>query len=63
MDNFLTISNDLKSYSEFNKDVINHKNVLMEFKSRLDLISPFKMNISKVINVFSTIFLYVSIDS
>ena len=51
MDNFLIISNNLKSYSEFNNDVVKHKNVLIEFKSKLDLVSPFKMNISKVIEL------------
>jgi len=51
MDYYLDITKDLKTYKDFNADVIKNKNILLEYKNNLDKITPFKLSISKILNM------------
>lgn len=51
MDYYLDITKDLKTYKDFNTDVIKNKNILLEYKNNLDKITPFKLSISKILNM------------
>ena len=51
MDSYLLLTNNLTSYASFQQDIIQHKNILKEFKEKLDSIKPFQMNISKLLDV------------
>jgi energy-coupling factor transporter ATP-binding protein EcfA2 len=51
MDAYLEITKPLSSYNEFNNIMINHKDVLLEFKQKLDIITPFKLSFNKIIEI------------
>ncbi len=40
-DQFLNITNNLKSYQEFNKDLLNNKSILVDFRTSLNSISEY----------------------
>jgi hypothetical protein len=51
MDSYLCNTNKLTSYYVFNQEVIRNKNILLEFKHKLDLITPFKVNVFKFLEI------------
>jgi len=51
MDNHLLQINNLKSYQSFQKDIIKHKSILLEFKSKLDIIKPFSISFLKLFEI------------
>ena len=51
MDDYLNITQHLKTYEKFNAEVIKNKNILLEYKTKLDIISPFKLSVLKILNM------------
>jgi energy-coupling factor transporter ATP-binding protein EcfA2 len=53
MDSYLKLTNNLTTYQSFNNDLLKHKTVLQEIKNKFDIISPFKLNLSKICEIGS----------
>jgi dsDNA-specific endonuclease/ATPase MutS2 len=51
MDSYLLLTQKLVTYNDFNQEVLKHKNILLEFKSKLDSISPFNIHIEKLLQI------------
>ena len=51
MDSHLSITQHLTTYTEFNNELIKNKNTLIKYKNKLDTITPFKISISKILNM------------
>lgn len=48
MNNMLLYTADLKSYHLFNEDIKTHLSILVEFKEKLNRITPYKLSINKI---------------
>ena len=51
MDNYLDITKNLKTYQEFNNELIKNKTILLEYNDNLVNITPFKLSISKILHM------------
>jgi hypothetical protein len=51
MRNLLKYSDNLTSYSEFNTNMLNNIHQLSEFKTKLDIITPYKLSPNKIGNL------------
>ena len=51
MDSYLTITTHLKTYEEFNNELMKNRSTLENYKKELDKISPFKISVSKIMNM------------
>lgn len=51
MDKYLEITTDLQSYHRFKVELSNNKERLMEFKEKLDKITPLKMSLLKMFEI------------
>ena len=51
MDNFLYVTQNLKTYKEFNEELVKNRDILLNYKNKLDSITPFKVSISKILHM------------
>ena len=51
MDSYLETTNKLTSYHLFNDEMSKHKNILLEFKRKIDIISPFCLSFTKILEI------------
>ena len=51
MNQYIDITNQFKTYENFNKDVIKNKNILLQYKNTFDTITPFKVSFTKILHM------------
>ena len=51
MDSYLSTTNKLNSYNLFNNEMKKHKEILLEFKNKIDIISPFHLSFTKILEI------------
>jgi len=51
MDQYINITSSFKTYNDFNKTILEHKNILTQFKEKLDKITPFRFSLVKMMEI------------
>jgi len=51
MNKYLEITEPYKTYKDFNTEMTRHKNILMEYKKKLEKITPFRLSLVKLMEI------------
>ena len=51
MNSYLSITQNLNTYIEFNDELRRNRDILVSYKNKLEVITPFKISISKILNM------------
>ena len=51
MDRYLEITEQYKTYKDFNNEMIRNKNILIEYKQKLEKITPFRLSLIKLMEI------------
>jgi hypothetical protein len=51
MNSYLSITQNLNTYIDFNDELRRNRDILVSYKNKLEVITPFKISISKILNM------------